>query len=231
VSTTPVVNGYARWDASGSKIIFEKKIAAANITGLQPIATTGKFMDCSDVSEGVSPLATGDIPRWDGTNWKNFKIANLPVSYFDITDCTDVNVSSVAVGDLLRWDGTEWTNFNIDDIPAKSGAMNAMNLAFDYTASTAIPFGTLLPTNAVVLSCTVHVLTAFTGGSAPTIEVGTTVTSDRVMETSDSNLSVQGANVKTVYDLYAGGGSLEILVDPDGSTAGEGVVVIEYTVF
>lgn len=65
LSSTPVNNGYFRWNNSGTKVLYETKIRAENVTGLASVATNGKITNLNDVD--VESVVDGHILRWDAS--------------------------------------------------------------------------------------------------------------------------------------------------------------------
>ena len=59
VAKPAVPNGYVRWDASGTTLIYSTTIASTSITGLSTVATSGSYADLTN--KPVIPTATSQL--------------------------------------------------------------------------------------------------------------------------------------------------------------------------
>jgi hypothetical protein len=75
----------------------------------------------------ISSPATGQILRYNGTNWVN--VANSEI--VTLTQLSDVTITSPSVGQVLKWNGSAWVN----DVDATSGG-GGTNLTFSRTTTT-----------------------------------------------------------------------------------------------
>ena len=49
-------------------------------------------------------LTTGDLLRWDGSNWVNYPDSNYGAGAHDLNSHSDVNAAAPADDDSLTWD-------------------------------------------------------------------------------------------------------------------------------
>jgi hypothetical protein len=91
---------------------------SAETTGVK-WATSGtgatELNELNDVAMG-SPIGTGDVLSYDGTNW-----SNEPLVVADIDDLGNVTAAAPGTDHILRFNGADWVNsalsfFNIDDL-------------------------------------------------------------------------------------------------------------------
>lgn len=119
-NNTPVNNGFLRWNAGGTQIIYQATIPTTDITGLATVATTGAYADLSGAPtiptslSGLSdidfstPPVNNEYLKYNGTDWVPFQIqyahiAGTPTSNsYTLTGLSDTNNTAVADG-YLKW--------------------------------------------------------------------------------------------------------------------------------
>jgi len=116
----------------------------------------------------------------------------------------------------------------VDAAQAASTGMDGVTATFTHTDGT-LDIGDILPVGAIVLSSKIVITTAF-DGTAPTLTIGTTLSSDAVQTTALNDPTTVGTYANELAWTIDGDRQLEIDIVPDGSTQGGGVVVVEYLV-
>ncbi|XAI94017.1 long tail fiber protein [Pseudomonas phage vB_Pa-PAC2] len=110
-NNTVVNNGYVRWNAAGTQLVYETTIDYAQLTGLSDVAKAGQgSLDyLTDVSIGTA--SSGNVLRYNGTDWVNqvlsyTDLSNTPTnnsySFIGLNDTNDTALS----GGYLRWNPT-----------------------------------------------------------------------------------------------------------------------------
>ncbi len=78
---TAIANGFLKWNASSSEVIYVTTIPAAQITGLASVATAGTLGSLSNVSPITNTLNNttdiGKLLSWSGTIWTSTSAATL----------------------------------------------------------------------------------------------------------------------------------------------------------
>jgi hypothetical protein len=123
VADIPLPNGYLRWNVSGTEILFEENISAANITGLSSIATSGLLTDIVDGS--MTEITVGDSLVWDGTYWVNKPAdnvlgvyANLAALQADATMAIDGKTAIITGQGIVYYQLSDTTWYKYDATPA-----------------------------------------------------------------------------------------------------------------
>ena len=122
VATPAIANGYLRWDATATEIIYETTISTANITGLAGVASDGKLTTLVDTDP--ASIANGYL-RWDplgnvveyqttipSTAITGFSVVATTGDYSDLINTP--SLSTVATtgeySDLLNIIPDDWTD-------------------------------------------------------------------------------------------------------------------------
>ncbi|MCP4742173.1 MAG: hypothetical protein GY871_08120 [Actinomycetales bacterium] len=65
--------------------------------------------DLGDVVIDQVGITTGELIRWDGSNWVNVTLteAGVPLTFAELAD-TDMTTAAPQVNDTIVWDGTQW---------------------------------------------------------------------------------------------------------------------------
>jgi hypothetical protein len=90
-TATAVNSGYLRWNSTGTSVVYETAIAAANVTGLATVATSGNFNDLSNkpTSSAYSFLGLSDTNDtvvnsgyllWNATGTEVVYAATIPTA-------------------------------------------------------------------------------------------------------------------------------------------------------
>lgn len=121
-------------DKTGSTLNFKTLLAGTNVTLVNDTDTVtinasgGGASNLDALTDVViSSPATGQILRYNGTNWVN--VANSEI--VTLTQLSDVTITSPVVGHVLKWNGSAWVN----DVDATSGG-GGTNLTFSRTTTT-----------------------------------------------------------------------------------------------
>jgi hypothetical protein len=148
-----------------------------------------------------------------------------------LDDLTDVEATTPSDGDIIQYNSGsgDW-----EAIPNPSSPIGKIVLTrFEFTESDAGTTVILSPAaDTYLLRVVVRTITGSGGGPKPTIEIGTSTTSDLYMETGDSNLknSDQIYQVEQYIDLGASPDDIEAtIVDLSETFSGE--VILWHTVF
>ena len=83
-----------------------------------------------------------------------------------------------------------------------------------------------LPDNTIVGRLVVIVTTPF-NGTAPTLTIGDSGDNDRLLEAADVDLKTANTYIIDKYHLYASQTDVKTYIAPDGSTAGEAIIILE----
>jgi hypothetical protein len=121
-------------DKTGSTLNFKTLLAGTNVTLVNDTNTVtinasgGGASNLDALTDVViSSPATGQVLRYDGTNWVNVDNSEIVT----LTQLSDVTITSPVVGHVLKWNGSAWVN----DVDATSGG-GGTNLTFSRTATT-----------------------------------------------------------------------------------------------
>ena len=104
-ATTPVPNGFLKWDETGQAVTYITQISSSDVTGLAQIATTGAINDLNEVNT-ASPVANQAL-MFNGSTWTNRAISyddlgNTPSIVSTFIDLNDTNNLPVSNG-FLKW--------------------------------------------------------------------------------------------------------------------------------
>lgn len=110
VTGTPVSNAYLRWNTAANIVVYETVIAASNISGLSPVATSGDIGDLANVD--TTSLLDGNVLVYDlpTEKWVSQASPGISLLTYSISDLGDVNISTPVAGEVIRYNGTEWVD-------------------------------------------------------------------------------------------------------------------------
>jgi hypothetical protein len=117
-----VPNGYVKWNATGTQLVYSTTIPASNISGLATVATTGDYNDLINKPGPQSITLTGDVTG-TGTTSISTTLANSGVtsgtygtttmvpqftvdSKGRVTSVTNVPISTAGMGTVTTVSGT-----------------------------------------------------------------------------------------------------------------------------
>lgn len=127
-----VPDGFLRWNSQGTKIIYQKNISVANVTGLSSVGINGYLNNLTDVViDGT--LSQGQALIYDGSKWTNDAVDVSGGSTNDsVASLTDTTISGLADGDMLVYDlvTTSWVNAPQPAVSTPSRIQNALNTSF-----------------------------------------------------------------------------------------------------
>jgi hypothetical protein len=218
VGNTALANGYLRWNATGTAVVYETSIAAASITGLATVATTGSYTNLADIPATFTPTAhthvttdITDLATYTGFDTRYFTESEITTLLSgksdtghthvkaDITDFSDADYATAAQGTLA---GTAVQ-------PTDSiGVLTDVNL-------TGLANGNVLAYNSV--SGEFEPVSPATGGGATTINDLTDVDTNTVAPADGNVLTYSSATSEWIPAIPSGGSG--------GGTTVEWVVV------
>jgi hypothetical protein len=114
-------NGFLRWNATHSQIIYQATIAATDITGLAPVATSGVYNDLTGkplvpttlntLTDVATTLPTnGDALIWNSVAAKWGPSAVSAGGATNLDGLSDVSIATPTTGNTLRYNGSSWVN-------------------------------------------------------------------------------------------------------------------------
>jgi len=117
-------------DGSNGQVISTD--GSGNLSFTTP-STVSSIDDLSDVDTTTTSPSSGQVLKWDGSNWTPANDTTLSLGSASINDLGDVNISSVSDGQVLTYDSStsKWIN------SANSGGISLTDLSIgaDGTAS------------------------------------------------------------------------------------------------
>ena len=105
--------------------------------------------------------------------------------------------------------------------------VQAIRAAFTYTDNGTVNIGSALPANAEVTKVIVNVDTVF-DGTTPTLEIGDSGDTDRLMASAGIDLETVGTYVTDLFNAYGSSTQVTGTLTLTSATQGSGTVIVEY---
>ena len=189
----------------------------------------GKIAICNETVGSFTALNLYRLDTWETdvatSSWTEITAAeNMIIA---VSDASSGGSPAYSADHLYVYDAdnTEW-----DDVgPAASVTAVNKNFraALAFGTSTPVAIGTPAAANAIISKVIVDVTTAF-DGTAPTLDIGVSGTTDLYMDQTEIDLKTIGTYIVDLYELDSGPTAIIGTYAADSSAAGAASILVKY---